>query len=62
MADFANWTNLSETTFLLEPSTPEADYRVRIFTPKDELPVRRASDPRELPCVAGRGRTATRRR
>ena len=35
MADFANWTNLSETTFLLEPSTPEADYRVRIFTPKD---------------------------
>lgn len=38
MADFANWTNLSETTFLLEPSTPEADYRVRIFTPKAELP------------------------
>jgi PhzF family phenazine biosynthesis protein len=38
MADFANWTNLSETTFLLEPSTPEADYRVRIFTPKTELP------------------------
>ena len=38
MADFANWTNLSETTFLLEPSTPEADYRVRIFTPKEEPP------------------------
>ncbi len=38
MADFANWTNLSETTFLLEPSTPEADYRVRIFTPLTELP------------------------
>jgi len=38
MADFANWTNLSETTFLLAPSTPEADYRVRIFTPKEEPP------------------------
>ncbi|SDL43150.1 PhzF family phenazine biosynthesis isomerase [Paracoccus chinensis] len=32
MADFAKWTNLSETTFLLKPTTPEADYRVRIFT------------------------------
>ena len=38
MAAFANWTNLSETTFLLAPSTPEADYRVRIFTPTEELP------------------------
>jgi PhzF family phenazine biosynthesis protein len=38
MADFANWMNLSETTFLLEPTTPEADYRVRIFTPATELP------------------------
>lgn len=38
MADFANWTNLSETTFLLGPTTPQADYRVRIFTPKTELP------------------------
>ena len=42
MADFARWTNLSETTFLLPP-TPEAaaegaDYRVRIFTPGGELP------------------------
>jgi PhzF family phenazine biosynthesis protein len=42
MQAFANWTNLSETTFLLPPS-PEAaaqgtDYRVRIFTPGDELP------------------------
>ena len=38
MAAFANWTNLSETTFLLAPTTPEADYRVRIFTPRSELP------------------------
>lgn len=38
MQRFANWTNLSETTFLLEPGSPEADYRVRIFTPADELP------------------------
>jgi PhzF family phenazine biosynthesis protein len=42
MQAFARWTNLSETTFLLPPS-PEAaaqgaDYRVRIFTPGDELP------------------------
>lgn len=35
---FASWTNLSETTFLLPPSTPGADYRVRIFTPSRELP------------------------
>ncbi len=35
---FANWTNLSETTFLLPPSHPEADYRVRIFTTSRELP------------------------
>jgi PhzF family phenazine biosynthesis protein len=32
MARFARWTNLSETTFLLPPESPEADYRVRIFT------------------------------
>ena len=38
MADFARWTNLSETTFLLPPDDPEADYRVRIFTPGGELP------------------------
>ncbi|MBV8036025.1 PhzF family phenazine biosynthesis protein [Roseateles sp.] len=38
MADFARWTNLSETTFLLPPTVPEADYRVRIFTPGGELP------------------------
>lgn len=35
---FAQWTNLSETTFLLEPTTSEADYRLRIFTASRELP------------------------
>jgi PhzF family phenazine biosynthesis protein len=38
MQRFANWTNLSETTFVLPPSEPEADYHVRIFTPVAELP------------------------
>lgn len=38
MAALANWTNLSETTFLLQPTTSGADYRVRIFTPQRELP------------------------
>lgn len=38
MAAFANWTNLSETTFLLQPTREGADYRVRIFTPSRELP------------------------
>ncbi|TKK26215.1 phenazine biosynthesis protein PhzF [Pseudomonas sp. CFBP13528] len=38
MADFAKWTNLSETTFLLTPRDPRADYRVRIFTTMQELP------------------------
>ena len=38
MASFAHWTNLSETTFLLPPADPAADYRVRIFTPGGELP------------------------
>ena len=42
LAAFARWTNLSETTFLLAPSTEGAaggaDYRLRIFTPGGELP------------------------
>src|SRR3954453_10479853 len=38
MRQFAHWTNLSETTFLLPPTRPEADYRLRIFTPGEELP------------------------
>ncbi|NUS39590.1 MAG: PhzF family phenazine biosynthesis protein, partial [Lysobacter sp.] len=37
MQAFAAWTNLSETIFLL-PSGTGADYRVRIFTPRQELP------------------------
>ncbi|CAN5228067.1 PhzF family phenazine biosynthesis protein [soil metagenome] len=38
MQRFAHWMNLSETTFVLPPTRPEADYRVRIFTPVEELP------------------------
>ena len=38
MQSTARWTNLSETTFVLPPDNPEADYRVRIFTPDNELP------------------------
>lgn len=38
MQRFATWTNLSETTFVLTPTAPDADYRVRIFTGSRELP------------------------
>ena len=38
MQRIARWTNLSETTFVLPPTSADADYRVRIFTPVDELP------------------------
>src|SRR5512135_273579 len=38
MQRFANWMNLSETTFVLPPSSAQADYWVRIFTPAAELP------------------------
>jgi PhzF family phenazine biosynthesis protein len=38
MQQFANWTNLSETTFVLPASDAAADYTLRIFTPKSELP------------------------
>jgi PhzF family phenazine biosynthesis protein len=37
MQRIARWTNLSETTFLLPPTSPAADYRVRIFMPTGEL-------------------------
>lgn len=38
MQRIARWTNLSETTFVLPPSQSDASYRVRIFTPRQELP------------------------
>ena len=38
MQAIAHWTNLSETTFVCAPSDPRADYRLRIFTPRSELP------------------------
>ena len=38
MLAITRWMNLSETTFLLPPSTNDADYRVRIFTLTGELP------------------------
>ncbi|PQZ95059.1 phenazine biosynthesis protein PhzF [Arthrobacter sp. MYb227] len=38
MQRFAKWTNLAETTFLLTPTNPLADYRVRIFSATQEFP------------------------
>ena len=38
MQRFATWTNLSETTFVVPPPDPAADYAVRIFTPTAEIP------------------------
>jgi PhzF family phenazine biosynthesis protein len=38
MQRFAAWTNLVETTFLLPPVDPAANYRLRIFTPSSEIP------------------------
>jgi PhzF family phenazine biosynthesis protein len=38
MQRIAAWTNLSETTFLLKPTQAGADYRLRIFTPRQEMP------------------------
>lgn len=38
MQAIANWTNLSETTFVSPATDASADYSVRIFTPKSELP------------------------
>ena len=38
MQQITSWLNLSETTFLLRPTDPGADYRLRIFTPGGELP------------------------
>lgn len=38
MQRIARWTNLSETTFVLPAQHPDASYRLRIFTPRQELP------------------------
>ena len=38
MQSIAAWTNLSETTFVCTPTDQRADYRLRIFTPRRELP------------------------
>ena len=38
MQSIAAWTNLSETTFVCTPTNQRADYRLRIFTPRRELP------------------------
>ncbi|RKR42641.1 PhzF family phenazine biosynthesis protein [Paraburkholderia sp. BL17N1] len=38
MQAIAHWTNLSETTFLVKPTDPAADYRVRIFSTRGEMP------------------------
>ncbi|MCK7593109.1 PhzF family phenazine biosynthesis protein [Pseudomarimonas salicorniae] len=38
MQSFARWTNLVETTFVLPAEDPDADYRVRMFTPGREIP------------------------
>src|ERR1700757_3945572 len=38
MQSIATWTNLSETTFVCAPTHQRADYRLRIFTPRRELP------------------------
>jgi PhzF family phenazine biosynthesis protein len=38
MQSIAAWTNLSETTFVCAPTDQRADYRLRIFTPRRELP------------------------
>jgi PhzF family phenazine biosynthesis protein len=58
MQRFANWTNLSETTFVLPPTTDGADYRVRIFTPSLELPF--AGHPTLGTCHAWLAATGTR--
>lgn len=38
MQQIANWIHLSETTFVCTPTNSQADYRLRIFTPQNELP------------------------
>ena len=49
MQRIAAWTNLSETTFVLEPTIPGPAYRLRIFTPGARAAIRGASDDRIVP-------------
>ena len=56
MAAFARWTNLVETTFLLRPTDPAADYRLRIFTPGVRASLRGAPDARLGTRLVGRRR------
>jgi PhzF family phenazine biosynthesis protein len=60
MQAFARWMNLSETAFLLAPTSPEADYRVRIFTTSRELPF--AGHPTLGSCHAWLGARGSRHR
>ncbi|HKN79602.1 MAG TPA: PhzF family phenazine biosynthesis protein [Lysobacter sp.] len=38
MQAIARWTRLPETTFLLPPNAPRTSYRIRIFSPRREVP------------------------
>ncbi|MDI6666742.1 PhzF family phenazine biosynthesis protein [Leuconostoc falkenbergense] len=38
MQNIANWIHLSETTFICQPKNENADYKLRIFSPQNELP------------------------
>ena len=58
MADVAKWTNLSETTFLSAPTDERADYRVRIFTTRVEIPFAVAIPRSARSCLAGCGRSS----
>ena len=56
MQAIASWTNLSETTFVCTPTDARADYRLRIFTPRSELPFAGHPDDRlgaRSACVTG---------
>jgi PhzF family phenazine biosynthesis protein len=44
MEQFTRWTNLSEATFVLPPTSPDADYRVRIFTSAEPTPTRPSAE------------------
>lgn len=60
MQSIAAWLNLSETTFVLPPTQSGADYRVRIFTPRQELPFAGHPSVGTAHAVLLRGRVAPR--